>query len=205
MMIPGLSSAAGDLAIARADAERAKAKRAEEAKFNQSGLIPVEFYVVVAIDPAETKTAGGIILPSQVQEKDALATQEGTLVAVSPHAFSYVDHWPEGTKPEPGMRVLFKKYAGTGGGVYKRTVDGVEREFRLMPDKDIAAIIETQAKDANHERPEAQAAVDDSGYSNLPGGVWIRCMGGRFCDHAPGTCTADPAYQAMIRKAEEAA
>lgn len=28
--------------------------------------------------------------------------------------------------------------------------------------------------------------------------AWIRCMGGRFCQHTPGTCTADPEYQAAI-------
>jgi co-chaperonin GroES (HSP10) len=119
---------------------------------NESGLIPVEFNVVVAIDATEERTAGGIILPSQVQDKDALATQEGTLVAISPHAFSYAEGWPEGTLPRVGQRVLFKRYAGTGGGVYKKTVDGVEREFRLMPDKDIAAIIEPDA-------PAMQAAA----------------------------------------------
>lgn len=30
----------------------------------------------------------------------------------------------------------------------------------------------------------------------------IRCMGGKFCTHAPGTCTADPEYQAAIPKKE---
>jgi len=32
--------------------------------------------------------------------------------------------------------------------------------------------------------------------------VWARCMGGKFCKHQPGECTADPEYQAMIRKPE---
>lgn len=27
-----------------------------------------------------------------------------------------------------------------------------------------------------------------------------RCMGGRYCSHQPGECTADPAYQAQIAK-----
>ena len=53
---------------------------------NESGLVPVEFFVVVALPPQEEKTAGGIILPSAVQDKDKLATQEGTLVAASPLA-----------------------------------------------------------------------------------------------------------------------
>jgi hypothetical protein len=33
---------------------------------------------------------------------------------------------------------------------------------------------------------------------------WKRCMGGKFCTHQPGECTADPAYQAMIPKPSDA-
>lgn len=102
---------------------------------NMSGLTPLEFFVVVALDPLEERTAGGIILPSKVQEQDKLATQEGTLIAVSPHAFTYAEGWPEGSKPEVGQRVLFKRYAGH---LHER--DG--RTYRLLNDKDLVAIID---------------------------------------------------------------
>jgi co-chaperonin GroES (HSP10) len=78
---------------------------------NTSGLTPLEFFVVVEIE-LERKSPGGIILTTKTQETDKLATQEGVLVAVSPHAFTYADGWPEGSKPEIGQRVLFKRYAG---------------------------------------------------------------------------------------------
>lgn len=104
---------------------------------NNSGLIPLEFFVVVELDTQAEKTAGGIILPTQVKDQDKLSTQEGTLIAVSPHAFTYADGWPEGSKPEVGQRVLFKRYAGA---LHER--DG--KTYRLLNDKDLVAIVETR-------------------------------------------------------------
>jgi chaperonin GroES len=109
---------------------------------NDSGLTPVEFFVVVALDAQQERTAGGIILPTTTQEKDKLATQEGTLVAVSPHAFSYAENWPEGSIPQCGQRVLFKRYAGA---LHERTIAGVKRDYRLIADKDIIAIVQPDA------------------------------------------------------------
>jgi hypothetical protein len=54
---------------------------------------------------------------------------------VSPHAFSYADNWPEGSKPEVGARVLFKRFAGH---LHKRN----ERDYRLLNDKDVVAVVE---------------------------------------------------------------
>lgn len=104
---------------------------------NDSGLTPLEFFVLVELDPQEQKTPGGIIIPSTVQDKDELATQEGTLVAVSPHAFTYAEGWPEGSKPVIGQRVLFKRYAGH---LHERN----GRKYRVLNDKDLVAIIEPE-------------------------------------------------------------
>jgi hypothetical protein len=67
---------------------------------NASGLTPLEFFVVVELDATEKTTPGGIILLDKVQEADKLATQEGTLIAASPHAFTYAEGWPEGSARE---------------------------------------------------------------------------------------------------------
>ena len=32
------------------------------------------------------------------------------------------------------------------------------------------------------------------------GKYYIRCMGGKHCNHSPGTCTASSEYQAMLGK-----
>lgn len=102
---------------------------------NDSGLLPHEFNVVIRMDPTEERTKGGIILPTSKTERDELATDEGTLVAVSPHAFSYAD-WPDGAEPpKVGDRVLFAQYAGR---LWKRG----ETTFRILKDKDIVAVVE---------------------------------------------------------------
>ena len=102
------------------------------------GLVPLEYQCVILLDRQEEKTAGGIIMPTSVQEKDKLAAQEGTLVAISPHAFSYADSWPEGSKPEVGQRVLIRRYAGA-------IHDRENRTYRLVSDKDIIAIVQPLA------------------------------------------------------------
>lgn len=115
---------------------------------NASGIRPVEFFVVVELDPVEEVTAGGIILPSQVKDKDALAAQEGTLVACSPHAFSYANDWPEGTVPQVGQRVLFKKYEGSAH-------ERAGRKFKLLNDKSIIAVLEPLKEEAGNAQPIA--------------------------------------------------
>ena len=99
------------------------------------GIAPMEYNCLVAPESAETKTAGGIILLDKTAETEALASQKGRLVALSPHAFSYAE-WPEGArKPEVGDAVLFAKYAGG-------LIDGSDkREYRVLKDKDIIAVL----------------------------------------------------------------
>lgn len=104
---------------------------------NTSGLIPTEFCVVVELDAPKSKI-GSILIPSDMQDRDKLAAEEGTLVAVSPVAFDYAN-WPDGArKPEVGDRVLFRKFAGL---LHKRN----ERDYRLLNDKDIVAIVQPEA------------------------------------------------------------
>ena len=106
---------------------------------NKSGLIPSEFNVVIEMDPVKDKTAGGIFLPETKKDRDELSTDEGTLVAVSPHAFSYAD-WPEGaTPPQVGDRVLFAQYSGR---IWERGA----AKFRILKDKDIVAVVDTTVK-----------------------------------------------------------
>lgn len=102
---------------------------------NDSGLSPMEFNVVVRLDKIEEKTAGGIILPSAKLDRDKLETEEGELVALSPHAFTYAE-WPEGArKPQEGDRVLIARFAGV-------LRERCGRDYRIVKDKDIVAVVE---------------------------------------------------------------
>lgn len=86
---------------------------------------PLSERVLVKIDSAETKSAGGIIIPDTAQEK----TQKGTVVAVGP-----------GTEKvkitvSPGQKVMYDKYAGV-----QIKVDGAEHLIVKM--SDIIAVID---------------------------------------------------------------
>jgi len=85
---------------------------------------PLADRVVVEAAPAETKTASGIIIPDNAQEKP----QKGTVVAVG-----------NGKPEEPmtvkvGDTVLYGKYAGT-----EVAIDG--KDVLIMRESDIFAIV----------------------------------------------------------------
>jgi co-chaperonin GroES (HSP10) len=105
---------------------------------NESGIAPVEYNIVVRMDPVEEKTAGGIILPGTKTDRDKLAADEGTIVAASPLAFSYAD-WPEGSRiPQVGDRILMAQFDGR---IWER--GGVT--YRLIKDKSVIAVVEQSA------------------------------------------------------------
>jgi chaperonin GroES len=87
-------------------------------------VTPLHDRVIVQPAAAETKTAGGIIIPDTAKEKP----QRGIVLAAGP-----------GKKDEPvtvkaGDTVLYGKYSGT-----EITVDGTE--YLIMRESDILAIV----------------------------------------------------------------
>jgi Co-chaperonin GroES (HSP10) len=87
-------------------------------------ITPLHDRVIVKAAEAETKTAGGIIIPDTAKEKP----QRGTVLAVG-----------SGKKDEPmtvkaGDNVLYGKYAGT-----EINIDG--QELLIMRESDILAIV----------------------------------------------------------------
>lgn len=101
---------------------------------NECGLHPVEFNIVVRMDPVEEKTASGIIMPQSKTDRDELSADEGTIVAASPLAFSYAD-WPDGARiPQVGDRILMAQFDGR---IWKRG----GTTFRLIKDKSVIAVI----------------------------------------------------------------
>ncbi len=95
------------------------------AKKTQSvNITPLHDRVIVKAAEAETKTAGGIIIPDTAKEKP----QRGIVIAVG-----------AGKKDEPmtvkaGDMVLYGKYAGT-----EINVEGAD--FLIMRESDILAIV----------------------------------------------------------------
>lgn len=85
---------------------------------------PLADRVLVRPAEAETKTAGGIIIPDSAKEKP----QRGTVVAAGPGKKD------EPTAVKPGDTVLYGKYSGT-----EITVDG--EDLLIMRESDIFAIL----------------------------------------------------------------
>lgn len=114
---------------------------------NDSGIEPFEFKVLVLPDESEVSIAArraNIMVPDNAQSMYQAGTVTGTIIAVSPAAFSYHE-WPETTPmPVAGDRVVFARYAGMlVKGRPTRNDKGHEerREYRLLNDKDIAGIL----------------------------------------------------------------
>ena len=94
------------------------------AKKQESGIKPLHDRVILKAAEAETKSAGGIIIPDTAKEKPS----RGKVVAAGP-----------GKKDEPmtvkvGDMVLYSKYAGT-----EITIEG--EELLIMRESDLIAVI----------------------------------------------------------------
>ncbi len=100
---------------------------------DNSGIVPLEYYVLIKLDTVEEKTKGGIYLPDDLRERESQAQASGRLIATGPLAFIY--DVPNETVPQIGDRVAFPKYSGL-----KQTGrDG--GEYRLLKDGDLQAIL----------------------------------------------------------------
>lgn len=104
---------------------------------NTSGLKPVGRAVLVKPYLVEERTAGGLILPDQVRNKDQLAEQRAVLIEVGPCA------WRDEPVPraKPGDKILFSKWAG-----YQAVGPADDEVYRIVNDSDIFTII-TKEKD----------------------------------------------------------
>ena len=90
---------------------------------------PLDDRVIIEQAQAETKTAGGIVLPDSAKEKP----QEGRIIACGPGALN--DNGERMSMcVKKGDRVVYGKYAGTD-----IKVDG--KEYKIMRERDILARI----------------------------------------------------------------
>lgn len=117
---------------------KSAAARVTERVANPSGIEPIEYKVLIR--PVEEtgyvqlKSGFKLLKPDDTKERDEHAAMEGTIVAVSPLAFSY-EEWPAtASKPQVGETVIFARYSGN-------TITGNDGgKYRIMNDKDIIAV-----------------------------------------------------------------
>jgi co-chaperonin GroES (HSP10) len=103
---------------------------------NPSGIRPFQFKVLLLPDETQKVTKGGIILPDDAHDMESRGQILGTVIDVSPGAFSY-HAWPDWVEfPKPGDRVYFARHSGS-------TVTGKDGiDYRMVNDQDIGAIID---------------------------------------------------------------
>jgi chaperonin GroES len=102
---------------------------------NPSGIEPLDLKVLVRPDLAETKTAGGIIIPDATADRQKFAVLKATLIAVGDNAFK---EWGYGNAPKTGSRILMAQYAGAR----VKGQDG--EEYILMNDEDVVALLKEE-------------------------------------------------------------
>lgn len=91
--------------------------------------------------PPEQKTAGGIIIPDQTHERHEAAAEIGEVLAIGELAFTMGtpntdDFFVYDTRPKPGQRVTYTRYAGA-------SVEGADgEEYRIMNDDDVTSVLE---------------------------------------------------------------
>ncbi|MCX8059521.1 MAG: co-chaperone GroES [Spirochaetes bacterium] len=83
---------------------------------------PIGDRILIKVNPPETRTKGGIILPDTAQEK----TQNGTVVAIGDS---------DQIKVKVGDKVMYDKYAGT-------SIKIDDEDHLILKMNDILAIIE---------------------------------------------------------------
>ena len=105
---------------------------------------PLGYNVLVEIAEVEEISAGGIVMPTGLTNKEQLVDQIGTVTAIGPTAFiGYPGCDVDGKTPaecwgiQVGDKVLFEKYAGE----YSK-----DDSFRLIPDSKIIGLIERVEK-----------------------------------------------------------
>ena len=95
---------------------------------------PTGWRILILPYQGKSKTAGGIFLPSEVQEKSQVSTQVGYVLKVGPLAYQDKEKFPSGPWCKEKQWVMFARYAGS-----RFQIDG--GEVRILNDDEILATI----------------------------------------------------------------
>ena len=95
---------------------------------------PTGWRILILPYQGKAKTAGGIFIPNEVQEKSQISTQVGYVLKVGPLAYKDRDKFPQGAWCEEKQWVLFARYAGS-----RLQIDG--GEVRILNDDEVLATI----------------------------------------------------------------
>ena len=99
---------------------------------NPTGINPVEFKVLIMLEPVLEKTKGGVYRTEEGIEREQAAGTSAMLIAVGGNAF---EDW-KGEIPKPGDLVLLNKFSGS-----PPKAGDFRNLYRLCNDKDICAVL----------------------------------------------------------------
>jgi len=95
---------------------------------------PTGWRILILPYQGKAKTAGGIFIPTEIQEKSQISTQVGYVLKVGPLAYKDRDKFPDGAWCAEKQWVLFARYAGS-----RLQIDG--GEVRILNDDEVLATI----------------------------------------------------------------
>jgi len=135
-------------AEAKAKVETAKATKladayAEKPRLNPDAIgktlldrmpNPTGWRILILPYQGKGKSAGGIFLPSETQEKSQISTQVGYVLKLGPLAYKDTGKFPDGAWCEEKQWVMFARYAGS-----RFQIDG--GEVRILNDDEILSTI----------------------------------------------------------------
>ena len=95
---------------------------------------PTGWRILILPYQGKGKSAGGIFLPSETQEKSQISTQVGYVLKLGPLAYGDADKFPDGAWCKEKQWVMFARYAGS-----RFQIDG--GEVRILNDDEILSTI----------------------------------------------------------------
>lgn len=96
---------------------------------------PMFRYILVKKIPVgEKKTAGGVILPSNLKENAVSHANKAILIALGSKAFEFES---EANKPEPGVIVHFTRYEDF---IIDHSTESLDGEYAMIYDEYVTAI-----------------------------------------------------------------
>ncbi|MGB1875797.1 MAG: hypothetical protein ACPHGY_02570 [Rhodospirillaceae bacterium] len=95
---------------------------------------PTGWRILILPYQGQSKTAGGIFIPQEVQEKSQISTQVGYVLKIGPLAYQDKEKFPSGPWCKEKQWVMFARYAGS-----RFQIDG--GEVRILNDDEILATI----------------------------------------------------------------
>lgn len=101
---------------------------------------PVGHFMLIALPTMAEQTAGGIFIPTAVNERERAASVVGTVLAMGASCYKDKQRFPDGPWCKTGDKVLFSRYQGSRF-KSKDLESGEMVEYRMLADDAIVGTV----------------------------------------------------------------